>query len=192
MAANEEENLQSAVDMIPLHWDKSVERRGMGNLIRKANHIALTVSDVGRSLWFYTDVLGLQQIRRPNFDRHGAWLTMGNIELHLILGKPVVPAGTDLIVGHISLETDNIEEVLRQVRKMEIPFETVGRPVSNGDEKDGVVTQLFLRDPDGYYIELCNCDILTDFCLGSDKVIIRGITDGYYISTLIYASNYTN
>lgn len=31
--------------------------------------------------------------------------------------------------------------------------------------EDGIVTQYFLRDPDGYYVELCNCDILTDFCL---------------------------
>ena len=105
------EDATTANEVVPLHWKKSEERRGLGNLITKANHIALTVSDVGRSLWFYSDVLGLQQIRRPNFDRHGAWLTMGNVELHLILGRPVVPPGTDLIVGHISLETNNIQEV---------------------------------------------------------------------------------
>jgi hypothetical protein len=39
------------------------------------------------------DILGLQQIRRPNFDRHGAWLTMGNVELHLIKGVPTVYEG---------------------------------------------------------------------------------------------------
>ena len=52
---------------------------------------------------------------------------------------------------------------------MEIPFET-NVSVPKGDEAEGIVTQFFMRDPDGYYIELCNCDILTDFCLGSDKV----------------------
>ena len=156
-------------DSILLHWNKSVERRGLGNLITKGNHIALTVSDVGKSLWFYSDILGLQQIRRPNFDRHGAWLTMGNIELHLILGNPVVPSGKDLIVGHISLETSNIKEVLRQLKKMNIPFQT-NVSVPKADEKEGIVTQFFLRDPDGYYVEICNCDILTDFCLGSEKV----------------------
>ncbi len=39
------------------------------------------------------DILGLQQIRRPNFDRHGAWLTMGNVELHLIKGVPTIYEG---------------------------------------------------------------------------------------------------
>jgi hypothetical protein len=53
-----------------LHWDPLIERRGIGDLIVKANHVAIIVSDVGRSLHFYVDVLGLQQIRRPNFDRH--------------------------------------------------------------------------------------------------------------------------
>jgi len=167
-----DENSQSA-DSLKLHWNKSVERRGLGNLITKGNHIALTVSDIGRSLWFYTDVLGLQQIRRPNFDRHGAWLTMGNIELHLILGIPVVPSGKDLIVGHISLETTDIGEVLRQLKMRGVPFQT-NVSVPKGDESEGIVTQFFLRDPDGYYIEICNCDILTDFCLGSDKVHIEG------------------
>ena len=36
-------------------------------------------------------------------------------------------------------------------------------------KEDGIVTQYFLTDPDGYYVELCNCDILTKFCLGEDK-----------------------
>jgi catechol 2,3-dioxygenase-like lactoylglutathione lyase family enzyme len=33
------------------------------------NHIALVVADVGRSLQFYADVVGMKQIGRPNFDR---------------------------------------------------------------------------------------------------------------------------
>ncbi|CAF1461691.1 unnamed protein product [Adineta ricciae] len=75
-----------------LHWNPSIERRGLGNLITRLNHIAITVYDVGRSVSFYVDVLGFQQIRRPSFDRHGAWLTMGNVELHLIKGIPAIPS----------------------------------------------------------------------------------------------------
>ena len=32
------------------------------------------------------------------------------------------------------------------------------------------VVQYFLRDPDGYYVEICNCDILTKFCLSQENV----------------------
>jgi hypothetical protein len=32
------------------------------------------------SLAFYAEIIGFQQIQRPNFDRHGAWLTMPNVK----------------------------------------------------------------------------------------------------------------
>ena len=105
-------------DTFKLHWDRKRERRGLGELIYKANHITLTVSDVGKSLAFYRDVLGLQQIRRPNLEKHGAWLTMGNLELHLVEGKPVVPSGNDLIVSHISLETYDIDKASKLLQYM--------------------------------------------------------------------------
>lgn len=43
--------------------------RGVGKLWSEVNHVAIVVRDVGRSLQFYTDVVGMQQIMRPNFDR---------------------------------------------------------------------------------------------------------------------------
>jgi catechol 2,3-dioxygenase-like lactoylglutathione lyase family enzyme len=103
--------------------------RGVSNLWSAVNHVAIVVSDVGRSLAFYTDVVGMKQVIRPNFDRygfriemysliyvvalksqdlwltlhvcvnfrHGAWLTMGNVDLHLIKGRPAVHADDDLV-----------------------------------------------------------------------------------------------
>ena len=163
-----------------LHWNEVQERRGLANLLHKVNHIAITVSDVGRSLAFYTDILGLQQIRRPNFDRHGAWLTMGNLELHLIKGVPTVHEGDDLIVGHISFESENMASVLERLKALHIPFKqniSVPDPEKSRasifegtSTKQTDVVQFFVTDPDGYYIEICNCDILTDFCLGITKL----------------------
>ena len=31
---------------------------------------------------------------------HGAWLTMGNVDLHLIKGRPAVHADDDLVTAH--------------------------------------------------------------------------------------------
>ena len=152
----------------PFHWNPLEERRGLGDLILKANHIAITVSDVGRSLSFYVDVLGLQQIRRPHFDRHGAWLTMGNIELHLIKGIPLIPPVDNLQVGHISFEAFDIEEVLRKLREYNIGYRrnlAITHPQSNESTKKIGIIQYFITDPDGYFIEICNCEVLTDFCL---------------------------
>eukprot|EP00438_Fugacium_kawagutii_P013821 Skav210612 [mRNA] locus=scaffold234:231133:232377:+ [translate_table: standard] len=151
----------------------------MGDLIKSVNHIAIIVSDVGRSLAFYTEIIGFQQIQRPNFDRHGAWLTMGNLELHLIKGVPNAPTGRDLIVSHIALETDYPEQVLDKLLEFDVPFrQNISVPdpkkarenlVEAFENSEGKVTQYFVRDPDGYYLELCNCDILTAFCLFKEK-----------------------
>jgi len=163
------------------HWISGQERRGMGYLWNRVNHIAIIVSDVGESLYFYTDILGMQQIRRPNFDRHGAWVTMGNLELHLIKGRPVVHSGEDLICSHMALEchSERMNEVLKNLKDYDLDFrQNVSVPKAHAEEnaerkKDtNIVEQYFLRDPDGYYIELCNCDILTKFCLGKEDIDI--------------------
>jgi catechol-2,3-dioxygenase len=43
--------------------------RGVAGLWKGVNHIAIVVNNVGTSLAFYTDIVGMQQVRRPNFDR---------------------------------------------------------------------------------------------------------------------------
>eukprot|EP00438_Fugacium_kawagutii_P015469 Skav212878 [mRNA] locus=scaffold1006:101956:103305:+ [translate_table: standard] len=165
--------------MSHLHWNPDIQRHGMGDLIRSVNHIAIIVSDVGRSLAFYTEIIGFQQIQRPNFDRHGAWLTMGNLELHLIKGVPNAPTGRDLIVSHIALETVHPHKVLEKLLEFEVPFrQNISVPdpkkarenlVEAFETSEGKITQYFVRDPDGYYLEICNCDILTAFCLFKEK-----------------------
>jgi len=159
-----------------LHWDKHRAKPGLANVIHKTNHIALVVSDVGRSAEFYAKVIGLQQIRRPNFDRHGAWFTMGNVELHLIKGEPLVHSGKDLIVNHIAIETTDIDRVPEILTAAGVPFrQNVSVPKGSMDSGSGtnstnnsrkIVKQFFLRDPDGYYLEICDCAVLTKYCLG--------------------------
>ena len=43
--------------------------RGIGGEWSAVDHVALVVSDIGRSLHFYTEVVGMKQIIRPDFDR---------------------------------------------------------------------------------------------------------------------------
>jgi Glyoxalase/Bleomycin resistance protein/Dioxygenase superfamily len=109
--------------MMELHWLPGVERRGLGVLIQMVNHIALIVSDVGRSASFYTDVLGCQQINRPNFDRHGAWFTLGNVELQLIKVEPLVHTGSNLIVSHIAIDVSETKKAFQRLKDMEVPLE---------------------------------------------------------------------
>ncbi|CAM9450613.1 unnamed protein product, partial [Phaeothamnion confervicola] len=139
------------------------------------NHVAIIVHDVGRSASFYADILGLQQIKRPNFDRHGAWFTAGNVELHLIKGEPLIYPrdGENLIVGHIALDTHRPAGVFAGLQALGIDLEMnvsvpkgTGKAASEGGSADNTLSQAFFRDPDGHYLEACNCHLLTSFCLG--------------------------
>jgi len=88
-------------------------------------------------------------------------------------------------VCHISLEVENVEVVFQRLKDMNIPFEQnvsvprgAGKAASEGGNLDNTLTQYFIRDPDGYYIEICNCGILTDFCLGKSNREFEGYAEG--------------
>eukprot|EP00931_Biecheleriopsis_adriatica_P096466 TRINITY_DN7010_c2_g1_i1.p1 TRINITY_DN7010_c2_g1~~TRINITY_DN7010_c2_g1_i1.p1 ORF type:complete len:377 (+),score=69.20 TRINITY_DN7010_c2_g1_i1:56-1186(+) len=140
------------------------------------NHIALICRDIGLSSYWYTHVIGFRQIQRPNFDRHGAWLSMGNVQLHLIKGSPHTCRGQhadDLIVSHIALDMADPEAVLSRLRQLHedksvnldwrqnisVPnLETSQHArFESHTSADGKLTQFFVEDPDGYWLELCNC-----------------------------------
>ena len=62
---------------------------------------------------------------------------MGHGLLHLIKGRPCVHTDDDLIVSHIALVVADMPALKQRLTKM--------------------------GDPDGYYIEFCNCSKLEDF-----------------------------
>lgn len=54
--------------------------------IEAIHHVSLTVRDLERSIRFYRDILGLQQMERPPFSFPGAWFAVGGgQQLHLIV-----------------------------------------------------------------------------------------------------------
>merc|ERR1712106_484975 len=120
----EDEEVDSMMDMA--ETAKTVQRKvhkvdrniGVSDMWSSVNHMAIVVSDVGRSCAFYGGTLGMEQIMRPDFDRHGAWLTLGNIDLHLIKGRPAVHPDDDLIVGHIALNVGREEDMERLVTRL--------------------------------------------------------------------------
>ena len=114
--------------------------------IEQLNHVGIHVEDVERSRAFYTDVLGLEPIPRPDLGFPGAWLGIGvDQELHLI-GKNSEP-GSPPRERHYALRIDDFDSWASRLTELGVAFDgPFHRP-------DGA-TQLFLRDPDGHVVEL--------------------------------------
>ena len=48
------------------------------------HHVSLNVDDAEKTGRFYTEVLGLEVLPRPDFPFKGLWLRAGGQEIHLI------------------------------------------------------------------------------------------------------------
>ncbi len=117
--------------------------------VKGFNHYAIAVSDVDKSIAFYHDILGLGMLLRPNFDFKGAWLDCGHgIAIHLIEqnGKITPDSGSRQL--HFAFAVDDLISTKTYLLSKGIPIikDIKARP-------DGVL-QMFIQDPDGYYVEL--------------------------------------
>jgi glyoxylase I family protein len=124
----------------------------------RLQHCGLIVADLERSRRFYGGALGLEEVARPqNFVFEGAWFQVGDDQLHLLVETETTgiagaadpgPSGAMGLATHIALETDDLDAA--RARLEEHGADLIGGPMARGDGYE----QIFLRDPDGYVIEL--------------------------------------
>ena len=116
-------------------------------IILDLNHVALHVHDVAASCRFYEQVLDLPAMDRPAFNFPGAWFRLGPTQqLHLIGERRALvhnhPQG-----NHFALRVASVQEAADELQRKNITF---NGPMLRPDGK----WQLFIKDPDGYIIEL--------------------------------------
>lgn len=112
------------------------------------NHVALSVKDLDASARFYRDVMGLTPVAVPeNLRAIRAWFRIGpGQELHLLAGRGNPVANNGPNGAHFSLtipDADDAEALLK----------AEGLKYLRQQRFDGA-WQIFLSDPDGYFIEL--------------------------------------
>merc|ERR1719414_2226116 len=146
---------------------QNASKPGLQGLIIKVNHVSRICEDAEKSRAFYMDLLGATKLNRPNFPSPGYWLWLGNVQLHLIQGKHAkqeaahaegIPTGN---VNHYSFEVYDFDAVEAKLKKIKYPFKKNRVP-----EGGNVIHQLFLQDPDGHYIEICDCNLFSSFVFG--------------------------
>ncbi len=113
------------------------------------HHCSVVVADTDRSLKFYRDVLGLQcDPERPDLGFPGAWLQVGDHQIHLLeLPNPDPIGGRPQHGGrdrHLALSVTDLEALERALRAAGVAY-----TMSKSGRR-----ALFCRDPDGNGLEL--------------------------------------
>lgn len=121
------------------------------------NHNALSVTDANRSAAFYKNVFQLTEITNRTQMDGIRWISLGEgKELHLvsIIKEPV----TINKAVHFALNTNNMEGLVKRLKELKIAYsDWPGKPNSVTVRADGV-KQIYLQDPDGYWIEVNDVD----------------------------------
>lgn len=119
-------------------------------------HTMLRVTDLPRSIAFYTDVLGMTLLRQKDYPDgqftlaflgYGPEAEQTVLELTYNWGVDHYEPGT--AYGHIAIEVDDVQAAVEAMRAKGAKI--LREP---GPMKHGSTVLAFLEDPDGYRIEL--------------------------------------
>lgn len=136
------------------------------------HHAAVVVSDLDRSLGFYTDLFGgevalrIDGIEDPRIARlQGvarmrmsiAMIAFGPVRFELIqfeepVGRAEVPRSTDLGCAHLAFEVTDVEAAYARLRSEGVTFEAPPVHLEEGPAAGWVI--VYGRDPDGNRFEL--------------------------------------
>jgi catechol 2,3-dioxygenase-like lactoylglutathione lyase family enzyme len=124
----------------------------------RLQHCGLVVADLERSRRFYGGALGLEEVPRPhNFVFEGTWFQVGEDQIHLLVESETTsragaedpgPSAAVGLATHIALEVDDLARAMTRLDDHDVSL--IGGPMPRGDGYD----QVFVRDPDGYVVEL--------------------------------------
>jgi catechol 2,3-dioxygenase-like lactoylglutathione lyase family enzyme len=118
---------------------------------KELHHVSLTVTDLERAKHFYSNILCLKEIQRPDFDFPGAWYEIEGQQLHLIELPSSQTIRQDKRIssreGHFALKVMDYNETLNWLKEKEV--ELLEKPNSISG-----FAQIFCADPDGNLIEL--------------------------------------
>jgi lactoylglutathione lyase len=118
------------------------------------NHTAIFVKNLKITKNFYEKIIGLDTIAEPFHDGKHAWFSMGvpGIALHVIEGSLEKKAYYKN--QHTCFSVTSVETFAAVLKKNNIVFEDLkGNKNVFSTRVDGI-KQLWLEDPDGYWIEV--------------------------------------
>jgi lactoylglutathione lyase len=116
------------------------------------DHTTVYVQDLGKSVEFYSKVVGLERIEDPFKDTTHAWFRAGAHEQLHIVGGATEPAHHEIEV-HIAFRVPSLDEFRGKLDRMGVTYRNLNGGGKMSVRKDGV-HQIYFQDPDGYWIEV--------------------------------------
>jgi lactoylglutathione lyase len=135
-----------------MKWLRNITRGG--TLIRGLDHVAIVVSDMDRSVEFYTTVLGMKLIKdgRPGGGQKKSFIgTDKKAVLALTENKDRAGASGSRIeaVDHIAFYVEDVEKAGALLRERGV------RIIEEKSGEDGKTRAYHFLDPDGLELEIC-------------------------------------
>jgi catechol 2,3-dioxygenase-like lactoylglutathione lyase family enzyme len=117
------------------------------------DHVALSVSDLNTSAEFYAAVFGLREISNRTMIDGIRWFSLGEgKELHLI---SVVKEPVKLNKAvHFALRANDFDGYIASLNAMDVEFSNFPGTVGEVSIRADGIRQVYLQDPDGYWIEV--------------------------------------
>ena len=124
------------------------------------HHVSLPSKDLRKAIAFFENVLGFRQVERPAFPLPGAWLTAGNVEIHLLdypqgSYRNTPSVGTD--DAHFAMRVKDFEALIARLNKhgyRDDLDETDNKRVIIKRKSLAGYSQLYLMSPDNHLIEI--------------------------------------
>jgi lactoylglutathione lyase len=120
--------------------------------VKKLLHTRMRVSDIDKTIDFYTRVLGLEVAERKTSPRgsHLAFLKVPNSDEQIELASfpPSGPVQVQPDLVHLAFEVDSLDETMRELKEKHVPITDGPTRSSSGSRF------IFIDAPDGYEIEL--------------------------------------
>jgi len=125
------------------------------------DHISLGVRDLAVSSRFYGDILGLTEIENKTGRPTIRWFAFdGYRALHLItlLTGNDEPAPDRPLAAHLALSTPDFDRTLQELAAQGVVYVNLAREEMRFSHRADGVRQCYFRDPDNYWIEVCEAN----------------------------------
>jgi glyoxylase I family protein len=115
------------------------------------SHVAISVTDLDAARDFYCDVLGFEELPRPDFGFPGLWLRVGTLQLHLGVADEPPSPGPGFPHFALYVPSERFDGTIEAVRAAGAKM--LGEPSTRVDFGT-TVHAAFITDPSGNVIEL--------------------------------------